>query len=651
MALTQLPGTMLSTVNTLSSAASTNLTLQTNAGGTTVLTADTNGNLGLGVTPSAWNIGNTAMQVGAVAALNGTSSSMQLATNFYQDASGSKYIANGYSNLYMQSSGTHVWYNAPVGTAGSAISFTQAMTLDASGNLGIGTSSPNSAGFGKGVEVYSAAASAASIVTGGSNSYSWVVSSDTNAFRAFKGTTELMRLDSSGNLGLGIPPSAWYSSYKAMQLGSGAAIQGSTNVSRMAVSANWYADSAGNDKYIGTGYASVYTQLSGAHTWYTAPSGTAGNAITFTQAMTLDASGNLGVGTTVISGFYGSSSVATRGVYVYSSSSTNCDTAPKGLVIRNDDTTAGNLSQLVFGSLNTANTPVATASIWSVNDARSSGFSTGSLAFGTVGGSGVISERARIDSSGNLGLGVTPSAWNTGKVMQIGSGAADLALLCNNNDANISSNAYYNSGWKYQWSTSVAASKYQQTNGTHVFYNAVAGTAGSAISFTQAMTLDASGNLLVGTTTSPVANGSTTTKTLLVNNTILTGPIAISTSGPFGITTSTSGTVNYNATLSLNLWYFNGSSNQGAVAGHLYVNIVNASQYQYGNMDVWAVTAKGATIASTFTKIQGTTGTIAGTGYSLTWNSSGQIVLTNQFSGFSYCFVAMSFVGVTGILE
>jgi hypothetical protein len=37
---------------------------------------------------------------------------------------------------------------------------------------------------------------------------------------------------------------------------------------------------------------------SGLHKWFNAPSGTAGNAITFTQAMTLDASGNLLVGTT-----------------------------------------------------------------------------------------------------------------------------------------------------------------------------------------------------------------------------------------------------------------------------------------------------------------------------------------------------------------
>jgi hypothetical protein len=61
MALTQLPGTMFSTVNTLSSAASTNLILQTNAGGTTVLTADTNGNLLLGVSLPIGSLGNSKL--------------------------------------------------------------------------------------------------------------------------------------------------------------------------------------------------------------------------------------------------------------------------------------------------------------------------------------------------------------------------------------------------------------------------------------------------------------------------------------------------------------------------------------------------------------------------------------------------------------
>jgi hypothetical protein len=49
--------------------------------------------------------------------------------------------------------------------------------------------------------------------------------------------------------------------------------------------------------YRGTASAPGYAQATGSHVWFTAPSGTAGNAISFTQAMTLDASGNLAVGT------------------------------------------------------------------------------------------------------------------------------------------------------------------------------------------------------------------------------------------------------------------------------------------------------------------------------------------------------------------
>jgi hypothetical protein len=52
------------------------------------------------------------------------------------------------------------------------------------------------------------------------------------------------------------------------------------------------------DLYLNSGNATAYQQLNGAHAWFNAPSGTAGNAISFTQAMTLDASGNLLVGTT-----------------------------------------------------------------------------------------------------------------------------------------------------------------------------------------------------------------------------------------------------------------------------------------------------------------------------------------------------------------
>jgi len=108
-----------------------------------------------------------------------------------------------------------------------------------------------------------------------------------------------MRLDSSGNLGLGVTPSTWNSTIKAAQFALGGSIAGATNTSNIALNSNAYLNSAGSAYvYINSDYATRYLQQGGVHYWYNAASGTAGNAITFTQAMTLDSSGNLLVGTT-----------------------------------------------------------------------------------------------------------------------------------------------------------------------------------------------------------------------------------------------------------------------------------------------------------------------------------------------------------------
>jgi hypothetical protein len=57
------------------------------------------------------------------------------------------------------------------------------------------------------------------------------------------------------------------------------------------MSSNYYYNNG--DKYIGTGNATLYIQISGQHIFYTAPSGTAGGAISSTQALTLNANGAL----------------------------------------------------------------------------------------------------------------------------------------------------------------------------------------------------------------------------------------------------------------------------------------------------------------------------------------------------------------------
>jgi hypothetical protein len=110
-------------------------------------------------------------------------------------------------------------------------------------------------------------------------------------------------------------------------------------------------------------------------------------------------------------------------------------------------------------------------------------------------------ERLRVDSAGNLGLGVTPSAWNSaGRAIELGRvGSSMFSFQGSGSGAILTSNAFYNGGsWKY--ANTDAATTYETGEGKHRWFVAPSGTAGNAITFTQAMTLDASGNLLVGTT-------------------------------------------------------------------------------------------------------------------------------------------------------
>jgi len=270
----------------------------------------------------------------------------------------------------------------------------------------------------------------------------------TNSLQFFTNSAEVARFDSSGDLGIGVTPSIWNAAgYKALEIGAaGTALYGGSK--DLYVNANVYFD--GTWKYATTATAGQYNINEATHKWFNAASGTAGNTITWTQAMTLDASGNLGIGT--------------------------ASPAAKLHVV-------GDALANTFKLITNTTVSGSDATIFRPAD--------NTLAFSTNG-----AERARFDTSGNFGLGVTPSAWSGFKVLElqggyVGGGATSYIEFGQNN--------YYDGAFKYK--TTAAATLYEQASGAHKWFNAASGTAGNTITFTQAMTLDASGNLLVGTTT------------------------------------------------------------------------------------------------------------------------------------------------------
>jgi len=189
-----------------------------------------------------------------------------------------------------------------------------------------------------------------------------------NAFR--------MSLTASGNLGLGVTPSAWSAATKAFQIGDSGVISGNVGSEGFALGSNWYVDSLGVIKYNFSGPTTRYTATNGFHAWYIAPSGTAGDAISFTQAMTLDASGNLSIGQT-------SSALQSggTGITLYGASA----------------------SELKFLNSTTGQSATdGTALVTSGSDFVINNREAGAVTFGTNN-----TERARITSGGDLLVGTT----------------------------------------------------------------------------------------------------------------------------------------------------------------------------------------------------------------------------------------------------
>jgi hypothetical protein len=199
--------------------------------------------------------------------------------------------------------------------------------------------------------------------------------------------------DASGNLGVGVTPSAWNASYKALELVNGwAALSSNDGFGTAHLTSNCYATSTSAWAYkAAASYKATRYQMGidGIHAWYISPSGTAGNAITFTQAMTLDASGRLGIGVT---------SPAVKLQLAVSGTGTTFDgvEASNGTATFRLGVTGSSYSYAGAGPNET----------W-LYSAATTGLTLGPDGAGTIKFVNNGSERARIDSNGNLLVGTT----------------------------------------------------------------------------------------------------------------------------------------------------------------------------------------------------------------------------------------------------
>ncbi len=497
--ITTLTGTTLTySSGTITNLASTSLTLSNNptfSGGTANGVLFLNGskvatsgsalvfdgtNLGLGVTPSAWRTSEyKAVQVGIGASFYGRVTAGDedkagFSANAFFDQTDNRweYIATDSASRYDQLSGGHFWFTAPSGTAGNAISFTQAMTLNASENLLVGTTTD------KGYRV---------LVSGADADDDPVLGSATGAFHVS---------NSDVTYGMDFGVSSDGKGWIQQQSNTGVATAYDLSLQPVGGNLGIGTSSPDNKLEVTVGdNAGINIEQSGAVQTgflnFRDSDGALAGRISYdhsnnamrlttneTEKVRITSAGDVGIGTSSPAYKLNVTNSANDNTTIGVTNSTSGTSAlARFLAVSN----AGNG---FFGMTSPGYTDISSAADALVINASSA---SGGIVLAQDGVG-----QAWLNTSGNLGLGVTPSAWSVGKAIEVGAvgnsiwgnGAANIRVL---------SNAYYDGAFKY--ATSAAASQYTQDGGTHAWSVAASGTAGNAITFTQAMTLDASGNL------------------------------------------------------------------------------------------------------------------------------------------------------------
>jgi len=148
--------------------------------------------------------------------------------------------------------------------------------------------------------------------------------------------------------------------------------------------------------------------------------------------------------------------------------------------------TLGNVAM----TLSNTYTSIGNLTLTNVTISSASGIAANTVAYANA--SGVLTGSANFTFSSTVtSIGITPSTWSLAGYYAAEIGVAGNAIFSGLGDTILSSNTYYNGGWKYA-ASSVASSLFE-LNGTNAYLKiANAGTVGGAITWITPMKVDIS---------------------------------------------------------------------------------------------------------------------------------------------------------------
>jgi len=254
-------------------------------------TATTIDKTGTGYTLASLNVGN--LNTNGIFTIGDRGSATEELTIFHE---------NNVSYLISDSSaggGSKGEFSFRTNDGGTAA---ERVRIDGDGNVGVGTSSPNLHGWVKAITLNTSSNAGYELGQSGTKYGAFALQGDgrvqminftSNPLVFLTDTTERMRIDGDGTIGVGVTPNSLYTGYWGIQVQNSLWFTNSSNFSGF--TQNAYYD--GNYKYTTSREASLFRQINGTFQFVTAAAGTADDAITFDTVMQITNDGKVGIGT------------------------------------------------------------------------------------------------------------------------------------------------------------------------------------------------------------------------------------------------------------------------------------------------------------------------------------------------------------------